>query len=204
MRRQAGKERSLSRILAAGTARILREGLDGAAIAQVMHDAGLTHGAFYAHFSDKDSLLRACFSHGLSANRARWVGPPRDERFADRLRRLAKRYLTTAHRDSLETSCPLAALASDAARSDADFRALYEVEFRHTLEAVLGDDPAIRENPAHRAKALAFLALCQGGIQLARAVADDAFSQEILAACRNFLESEHGDAPQPPTEPQTS
>lgn len=188
MRRQAGKERSLSRILAAGTARILREGLEGAAIAQVMHDAGLTHGAFYAHFTDKESLLRACFSHGLCANRARWVGPPRSESFADRLRRLAKRYLTAAHRDSLETSCPLAALASDAARSTEEFRVLYEIEFKRTLEAVLGEDPATRENPGRRAKALAFLALCQGGIQLARAVADEAFSREILDACRTFLD----------------
>ncbi len=68
------KEASLRRILTAGASRLRVEGLDGAAIAPVMNEAGLTHGAFYAHFNNKDELAAAAFRFALLDNRPRWTG----------------------------------------------------------------------------------------------------------------------------------
>lgn len=184
------KNASLQRILNAGAARLRQEGLSGAAVAAVMQEAGLTHGAFYCHFANKEDLAIAAFRHALKDNRKRWVGLPRRESWLDRLTRLGRRYLTPAHRDDLADSCALAALASDAARSGPAFKAAYQEETLKSLRAICAatdDDGSIEH--AHFDDAIAFLALCIGGISLARAVEDKALSDRILAACRQAVGS---------------
>lgn len=179
------KEASLQRILSAAAARLRAEGLAGAAIAPVMQEAGLTHGAFYAHFNNKDDLAVAAFRFALQDNRPRWMGAARSESWPDRLKRLAKRYLTTAHRDNLPDSCALAALAADAARGSSGFKQAYEDELKKSLCAICNSpDESSPLDPARFDEAIAFMALCAGGIALARAVDDAAFSEQILAACR--------------------
>lgn len=180
--RAAAKQASLARILDAGAARMRSEGLSGAAIGPLMQEAGLTHGAFYAHFPSKDELALAAFSHGFSSGRPRWLGRIRDVSWAARLKRLAQRYLNQAHRDNLPESCGFAALASDAARAGPQFRERYEEELRRTLEAIRrpfadGDDAATDD-------AIALMALCVGGLSLSRAVASEALSMRILRVCQ--------------------
>ena len=130
------KEASLRRILTAGASRLRVEGLSGAAIAPVMQEAGLTHGAFYGHFNNKEDLAAAAFRFALVDNRPRWTGQARQESWPSRVVRLGKRYLTIAHRDDLADSCALAALASDAARSSPGFKKVYEEELRKSLRAI--------------------------------------------------------------------
>jgi TetR/AcrR family transcriptional repressor of nem operon len=179
------KADSLRRILTASAARLRQEGLAGAAIAAVMRQAGLTHGAFYCHFANKDELAVAALRHALKDNRTRWVGSPHAESWRDRLTRLGRRYLTPRHRDDLADSCALAALASDAARSGPAFKRAYEAETLKSLRAICAaPDDGAPIDPARFDDAIAFLALCIGGLSLARAVQDPAFSQRILDACR--------------------
>ena len=183
------KEASLLRILTAGAARLRAEGLAGAAIVPVMHEAGLTHGAFYAHFSNKEELAAAAFRFALLDNRPRWIGPVGREPWRSRLVRLGKRYLTTAHRDQLADSCALAALASDAGRSNAAFKKVYEEELHKSLRAIcLRPDEDSPIDPARLDDAMAFMALSVGGITLARAVDDPDLSERILAVCRQAVE----------------
>lgn len=183
-RRAAHKEESLHRILEAGAARLRREGLAGAAIADVMHDAGLTHGAFYVHFRSKNALATSALRHALLENRRRWVGGLKRESWRQRLRRLASRYLTRRHRDDPGNGCALAALASEAARSDASFRRAYEGELLKSLHGVCrGSDVESKPTARQFDDAAAFMAMCIGGLSLARAVADDDLSQRILRAC---------------------
>jgi TetR/AcrR family transcriptional regulator, transcriptional repressor for nem operon len=176
--RAESKQQSLDRILDAAARRIREEGLDGAAIVPVMRDAGLTHGAFYSHFSNKDDLASAAFSRAINTGRAHWIKPPRGESWRERLTGLAKRYLTTAHRDDLSTSCGFASLSSDAAHASVDFRASYERELRGSLAAICaGDDDRLDD-------AIALMTVCVGGMALARAVADPKFSGRILRVAR--------------------
>ncbi|MEA4838445.1 MAG: TetR family transcriptional regulator [Rhodospirillaceae bacterium] len=186
MTRSAQREESFQRILNAASKRLRCEGLDGAAIAPVMADAGLTHGAFYAHFANKDELAVAAFRHALDQNRGRWVGNGIDPSWPDRLSRLGQRYLSAAHRDDLSASCAFGALASDAGRSSLDFRAAFEQELKKSLCAIQ-ECPGLPEgDEQERAKdAIAFLALLVGGIGLSRAVADRNFSDQILSVCRD-------------------
>jgi TetR/AcrR family transcriptional repressor of nem operon len=176
--RAANKRESLNKILDAAARRIREEGLDGAAIVPVMRDAGLTHGAFYAHFSSKDELANAAFSRAITTGRSHWIKPRRGESWRERLSSLAKRYLTTAHRDDLSTSCAFASLSSDAAHASDEFRACYEHELRGSLAAICdGDDDRLDD-------AIALMTVCVGGMALARAVADPKFSSRILRVAR--------------------
>lgn len=181
------KEASLQRILDAGAVRLREEGLAGAAIVPVMKDAGLTHGAFYSHFSNKEELAVAAFRHALKDNRPRWIGEPRNESWVRRLARLGKRYLTMAHRNDLADSCALAALASDASRSSPAFREAYQEELLKSLRGICGGAAGEEQDDRRLDEAIAFMALCVGGISLSRAVADPSLAERILEICRQAV-----------------
>jgi TetR/AcrR family transcriptional repressor of nem operon len=176
--RAESKQESLDKILDAAARRIREEGLDGAAIVPVMRDAGLTHGAFYSHFSSKDELANAAFARAITTGRSHWIKPRRGESWRERLTGLAKRYLTTAHRDNLSTSCGFATLSSDAAHASDDFRLAYERELRGSLAAICDGEQD------HLDDAIALMTVCVGGMALARAVADPKFSARILRVAR--------------------
>ncbi|MBS1196779.1 MAG: hypothetical protein H6R18_564 [Proteobacteria bacterium] len=178
------KSASLQRILDAGAVRLRTEGLSGAGIALVMRDAGLTHGAFNVHFANKNELAVAALRHALLENRKRWVGTLKKESWMQRLQRLAQRYLTKAHRDNLADSCALAALATEAARSDSSFRKAYEEEILKSLHGICGGhDAQEAPKPEQLDEAIAFMALCLGGLSMARAVTEEKLSERILSAC---------------------
>lgn len=184
--RSTHKAASLQRILAAGAVRLRKEGLAGAAIAPIMQDAGLTHGAFYAHFASKDDLVAAALEHALADHRARWMGRATQESWPQRLVRLARRYLTAAHRDDLADGCALAALASEVGRAQPAFRRAYEQELNKSLRAIC-DVPEGRTDldPERFDEAIMLLALCVGGISLARAVEGEGLANRILTACQS-------------------
>ncbi|MGH8758700.1 MAG: TetR/AcrR family transcriptional regulator, partial [Burkholderiales bacterium] len=178
------KNESLARILDASAARLRVDGPAGAAVAQVMSDAGLTHGAFYSHFSSKEEMAIAAFRHALAASRPRWIGNTKDTSWGQRAARLARSYLSRTHRDDRATSCALSALATDAPRMSAGFREAYEQELRKSLSAMEGRPFA--EVGEHQSvdESIALLALCVGGMALARAVESESFSSRILKVCR--------------------
>jgi TetR/AcrR family transcriptional repressor of nem operon len=181
-KRAVSKQASLERILDAAARRLRESGIDGAAIVPVMRDAGLTHGAFYAHFSSKDELAAAAFGHAITTGRPHWIKPSRGESWGTRLAGLAKRYLTTAHRDDLSTSCGFATLSSDAAHASPAFRTSYEHELRKSLAAICEDD---KDTADKLDDAIALMTICVGGMSLARAVVDPKLSARILRVARD-------------------
>ena len=183
-KRSTLKTASLHRILKSGAARLREEGLSGAVISTVMKDAGLTHGTFYSHFSNKEDLLIASLRHALVKNRPNWITHRDNESWSDKLKRLARRYLTTAHRDDLSNSCALAALVSEASRSNSKFRRAYEEELLKSIDAICGNEPCDAGlNPEQFDDAVIFMALCIGAISLSRAVESKGFSDHLLSIC---------------------
>ncbi|WP_176561975.1 TetR/AcrR family transcriptional regulator [Mycolicibacterium palauense] len=186
--RAANKRASRERILDVAAQRLRLKGLDGTAIAPVMAEAGLTHGAFYAHFASKDQLTGAAFAHALDAGRARWITPRRGESWRSRLHALAERYLTSEHRDDRANGCGFAALGSEAAHASEEFRAGFERELRTSLAAICGDPDGTHTDESHTDThtddAIALMAVCVGGLALARAVPDEEFSTRILRVAR--------------------
>lgn len=180
-KRAENKRQSRERVLDAAARRIRQEGLAGTAIASVMADAGLTHGAFYAHFDSKDDLDVAAFSHAVDEWREKWVPIRRGGRWDRRLSSIPKRYLTSAHRDDVADGCGYPALVSEATHAGAAFRVAFEQELLRSVEVICGDDA---NDASHRADALALMVICVGGVALSRAVNDEDLSTQILRAAR--------------------
>ncbi len=177
------KEESHQRILAAAGHRFRADGLDGAAVAAIMGEAGLTHGGFYAHFAGKEALIAAALEAALAEGRRRWLAGLEGLAPEDAYRMIIGRYLSRAHRDAPATGCAMAALASELARRPGSPR----LAFEGTLLALLGSLERHMPEGANldrRERAIATTALCLGGLLLSRMVADPALSDAILLACR--------------------
>ena len=152
--------------------RLFRErGFENVSVGEVMKAAGLTHGAFYAHFGSKQELQEAAVAYGqsVSAGRARSHGATKKGR-----RAYADRYLSPRHRDNPGDGCTMAALAPEVARSTPELKAAFERGFEEILSASGGD----------RREAIFQTAALLGGVVLARAVQDPQLSEEILKSVR--------------------
>jgi len=182
------KRESLERILEGASKKLREEGLNGAAIAQVMRQAGLTHGAFYSHFANKDELARSAFHYALDKAQPQWfeAGKQEGESWPKRLKRLAASYLSPSHRDNRANGCAIATLVSEVPTATDTFRQTYRARVETTLQAICGDVGAVDEEQLD--EAIAFLVLCIGGINLSRAVDDPDLSARILAACRRGID----------------
>lgn len=181
------KHQSRNKILEAAGQRLRSEGIGGAGVAAVMSDAGLTHGAFYSHFKNKDELAREALVHALLENRQRWMGKPQKESWGQRLARLAKRYLTPAHRRDMADSCALASLSSEAGRANNAFKQTYEQELLKSLSTLCEGD-FDQADPQQAEEALAFMSLMIGSITLSRAVESKELSDRLLEAGRDAAE----------------
>lgn len=186
--RASRKQESLERILNVASRRLREEGLTGAAIAPVMEEAGLTHGAFYSHFANKDELAQSAFQHALDRAQPRWFEGRRqkNETWPQRLRRLAASYLSPSHRDDHANGCAIAALVSQVPTATETFQQTYGARVKTTLQAICDQEGAVDEEQLE--DAIVFLALCVGGLNLSRAVDDPKLSTRILAGCRRGID----------------
>ena len=173
------------------SARLFRvHGLHGVSVAQVMADAGLTHGGFYGHFSSKDELAAVGCARAFTDSAARWeqrIALSGGDRQTAR-RKLVEHYLSEVHRDTPEHGCPASALAGDVAREPAGkpVRSAYLDGIKQLLgtwKQVSMDD---NDSPGNRTALLEMSTLI-GAITLARATAGDAISDDILEAARAWL-----------------
>ena len=164
-------------------ARIFRErGFDGGAVADIMNDAGLTHGGFYGHFATKDALEADACAAALSVGAARW------NRLADdapdsALGKIVDAYVSTRHRDDPGTGCVFAALGGETARASTGVRRAFTEALRVRLTALTRVVKG-RAEARRRERAIATMCGMVGAIMLARAVDDAALSGEVLAAAR--------------------
>ncbi len=177
------KEESHKRILAAAGRRFRADGLDGAALAAIMGEAGLTHGGFYAHFAGKEALIAAALEAALAEGWRRWLAGLEELAPADAYRMIIGRYLSPAHRDAPATGCAMAALASELARRTGPSRLAFDGALLTLLESLERQMPE-GAVPNRRERAIATTALCLGGLLLSRMVADPALSDAILLASR--------------------
>lgn len=187
-REQAEKNREAIEL---ASSRLFRErGLNGVSVAEVMADAGLTHGGFYGHFASKDALAAQAVRRAFEESSRRWERRI-DRAHGDRramLSNLVAPYLTPEHCAHPGAGCAAAALASDVAREPADkpVRQAYLDGFR----ALVGDIAKtvdLDDAAARNKEALIRIALLVGAVTLARATSGDPLSEDILAAAREQL-----------------
>ena len=168
------------RILGAAAQQFRERGFDGIGVADLMKSAGLTHGGFYGHFASKEDLMAQASIHALNRVQDHW------EKFAEResvqpLAALQASYLSPQHRDNPGKGCLMAALGADAARQTGPVRQAMTDGVRAMVDLIARLTPG-RSKAVKRQRALAAYASMVGAMVLARAVDDDALSQEILQA----------------------
>jgi TetR/AcrR family transcriptional regulator, transcriptional repressor for nem operon len=171
------KQATRQRILEAAGRRFKQDGIDGAGVAAVMSDAGLTNGAFYAHFASKEDLVANVLADQLRAEHQTLDSQPSDRAG---LEAFIRSYLSPQHRDQYADGCPSAALLDEIARRPAATRQVFTDELMDEI-----DDIAARLDPtdleAARTNALTVFGLMVGTLQLARALTDRDLSDRLLA-----------------------
>jgi TetR/AcrR family transcriptional regulator, transcriptional repressor for nem operon len=170
------KQATKRRIIETAGRRFKRDGIDGSGVATLMADAGLTNGAFYAHFDSKEDLVATAVSDQLREQRESLsaVAPGRAG-----VEQFVRAYLSAGHRDNPADGCPSAALLDEIGRgTDAIKRA-----YTDGLLAVI-DDIAARldpdDQPSARVKTLSVFAMMVGTLQLSRALADRQLADAVL------------------------
>jgi TetR/AcrR family transcriptional regulator, transcriptional repressor for nem operon len=171
------KQATRQRILEAAGRRFKQHGIDGAGVAAVMSDAGLTNGAFYAHFASKEDLVANVLADQLRTQRQNVDAQPP---VRAGLEAFIRAYLSPQHRDQSADGCPSAALLDEIVRRPAATRQVFTDELLSTA-----DDIAARldrtDAEAARTDALTILGFMIGTLQLARALTDRDLSDQLLA-----------------------
>ncbi len=170
------KANTKERILASAAELFTRYGFEQVSINQVMANARLTRGAFYAHFSSKSELHAQALLKAARQARTQQI-----ELSESCLPSLAKSYLSQAHRDQeLQHLCPLAFLVSDINQQDATVKNTYTQVFKGFVEnaQTLTDNKRV---------ALQTSVLMIGGLALAKALNDTTLSDNLLNACQQAI-----------------
>src|SRR2546422_1367497 len=184
---KAQKTRTHKRIVSIASKRFREKGLTGAGIAELMKEAGLTVGGFYKHFDSRDALvaeaLRSAFGGWKRQMESAASGSPPLS-----YGRLVDDYLAEAHRNDPGTGCAFGALAAEIARCDKRIRALASEQLQKDLQLIAGLLPC-KDKRAAKSKAIFTYSALVGAIALARAVSDEALSDEILKTVAELLKN---------------
>ncbi len=179
------KEEARSRLVQATGALAKQKGFAASGVDSLMAAAGLTSGAFYAHFRSKNELLKAIVENELQRSAKRFAAPTREQALE-----VLRRYLSAAHVEHPGSGCALPALASEIARADAATRQVFAQgigELQARLRDLTGDD----------ATAWALMAQLAGAVLVARALPPGPEREALLASALQQAERMLGAAPGP-------
>jgi AcrR family transcriptional regulator len=180
------KEATHERIVDAAARAIRRSGYAGTSVADIMKQAGLTHGGFYAHFPSREAMLaeaadRAGADAVAASTRIAAAVPPEQA-----LRQMMSAYLSKEHLNSTERGCPVAALGSEMPRQAPEVRRAATRRIKEMIDVVARHLPDWGQPGAHE-RALVIVSAMSGALLLARAVDDPKLSDALLASMLNHL-----------------
>lgn len=174
------KQETHARIVKKASVRLREKGAHGIGVADLMKEAGLTHGGFYGHFTSKEDLAAEAVAHALEH------GAELQSRYTN-VADLVSGYLSESHLADRANGCALAALGGDMARRSEGVRSGATSYVRTQLERLAG---LFRGTAAaRRRRAITTLAGIVGALTLARAVEDPVLSDEILSTARHVFGS---------------
>jgi TetR/AcrR family transcriptional repressor of nem operon len=180
------KQETHARIVRKASVRLREKGAHGVGVADLMKEAGLTHGGFYAHFNSREALVIEAFAYAMDRSTERWrkiaeATPPEQ-----RLSMIVDTYLSPAHRDDPGHGCAVPALSAEIARESAKTRKAFAAKLEQMIDMVADQIPDLPRKAA-RKQAASALATMMGTLVLARVAGSGEFSEEILAAGREAV-----------------
>lgn len=179
MRYEKGhKDTTHDHILEVAARRFRKDGIAASGLAGIMSEAGLTNGAFYAHFTSKSEMVEKSIER---ATDDQWQQFEK-EIASGRLLDLIRAYLSEEHRDHPDSGCPSAALLPEISRQEPATRHVYTESVKRLVDAVEPQLSNMPKGPKAREIAIVTMGLLIGTLQMARAVDDLSLSEEILAA----------------------
>lgn len=184
------KEETRKRVVKAAAAAVRARGPDGVGVAEIMKEAGLTHGGFYAHFPSKEALVAAAVAEAFDQGRRRFGRLTGDLTGLEAFGAFVDSYVSMEHRAAPERGCPVATIASDLPRQGPAVRSVFDAGVASLIGRVaewLPGDVADREGLAS-----SLVAEMAGVVSLSRAVSDDAVAERFLEQSRRRIRARAG------------
>jgi TetR/AcrR family transcriptional repressor of nem operon len=175
-----------ARIVKKASVKLREKGAHGIGVADLMKDAGLTHGGFYAHFDSREALVIEAFTHAMDRSTARWRKIAGEAQPEKRLSKIVNTYLAPTHRDDPGHGCAVPALGAEIARESARTRRVFAGKLEQMIEMLVDQIHGAPRKSA-RKQAIAALATMMGSLVMARVAGTGEFSDEILKSGRDAV-----------------
>lgn len=192
------KQETHARIVRKASVRLREKGAHGIGVADLMKEAGLTHGGFYAHFDSREALVVEALAYAMDRSMAHWrkaaEETPPEKRFAT----IVESYLTPLHRDDPGRGCAVPTLGAEIARESPKTRKAFAAKLEQMIDMIADQLPDLPRKAA-RKQASATLATMMGTLVLSRIAGNGEFSDEILAAGREAALGRLGAAKKAPS-----
>lgn len=180
------KEATHDRIVETAARAIRRSGYSGMGVAEIMKEAGLTHGGFYAHFESREGMLAEAADRAGSDGIARLARVAAAAPPTQALDAMLQAYLSAEHVESAETGCAIAALGSEMPRQAPRVRRAATRRIKEMIDLIARHSTDWGQPGAHQ-RALVTLATALGALVLARAVDDPRLSKALRQAALDHL-----------------
>lgn len=186
---QAQKAESKQRVLETASRQIRENGIEALGVAECMRSAGLTHGAFYGHFSSRDALIVEALEHAVGQSEKRMDALAADAKKRDvtPLQSIAESFLSERHTKNPGNGCALCALAGEARHANPEVRELLTRYVRQLASRI-----AQAASNESEELALGIVATIVGAVTLARAVDNDKLAKSILAGSLALVMAQDG------------
>ena len=178
------KQETHDRIVKKASVRLREKGAHGIGVADLMKEAGLTHGGFYAHFDSREALVIEAFGYAMDRSMEHWRKITDEVSPDKRLAMIAEAYLSALHRDNPGHGCSIPALGAEIARESPKARKAFAGKLDEMIE-VLADNIPNMPRKAARKQAVATLATMAGTMLLARIAGSSELSDEVLKVGRD-------------------
>ena len=180
------KQETHARIVKKASVRLREKGAHGIGVADLMKEAGLTHGGFYAHFDSREALVIEAFAYAMDRSTERWRKVAEQTAPDKRLATIVDSYLTPVHRDDPGHGCAVPTLGAEIARESPKTRKAFSAKLEQMID-MMADQVLDVPRKVARKQAIAALTTMMGTLVLSRIAGNGEFSDEILSAGREAV-----------------
>ena len=177
------KQETHARIVKKASVRLREKGAHGIGVADLMKEAGLTHGGFYAHFDSREALVIEAFGYAMDRSVEHWRNMTTDIPPEKRLSTIVDSYVSATHRDDPGRGCAVPSLGAEIARESAKTRKAFSAKLDQMIDLVADQIPDVPRKTARRL-AMGTMATMMGTLVMSRIAGSGELSDEILASGR--------------------
>ena len=180
------KAQTHAKIVKRASVKLRERGAHGIGVADLMKDAGLTHGGFYAHVPSREALVIEAFTHAMDRSTEHWKKLSEATPPEKRLAKIVNSYLAPLHRDDPGHGCAVPTLGAEIARESARTRKVFSSRMSRMIDMLTSQIQSASPRAA-RKQAIAAMATMIGALVMSRIAGSGEFSDEILAAGRDVV-----------------